>query len=106
MAERLIAPDLQSGGPPRLSKGRKGPVGSNPTTSSTKRSRLAAANSGQLLDHQPRDCPPEAMIVDTNIAISVGTFYPLQGQFRIMDCPVSIFPVPQSRAQSELDQPA
>src|SRR6202023_262109 len=23
-----------------------------------------------------------AMIVDTNIAISVGTFYPLQGQFR------------------------
>ena len=30
------------------------------------------------------------MIVDTNIAISVGTFYPLQGQFRIMDCPMNI----------------
>jgi hypothetical protein len=27
------------------------------------------------------------MIVDTNIAILVRTFYPLQGQFRIMDCP-------------------
>ena len=32
------------------------------------------------------------MIVDTNIAISVGTFYPLQGQFRIMDCPMNILP--------------
>jgi IS1 family transposase len=32
------------------------------------------------------------MIVDTNIAISVGTFYPRQGQFRIMDCPMNILP--------------
>src|SRR5216683_8025430 len=32
------------------------------------------------------------MIVDTNIAISVGIFYPLQGQFRIMDCPMNILP--------------
>ena len=79
-------------------------MGSNPTTSSTKRSRLLRLT-GQLLDHQPRD-RPEAMIVDTNIAISVSTFYPLQGRFRIMDCPDDIFPVPQSRAQSELDQPA
>ena len=50
----------------------------------------ANANSGQLLDHQPGDCPPEAMIVDTNTATSVGAFYPLQGATRIMDCPMSI----------------
>jgi hypothetical protein len=29
------------------------------------------------------------MIVDTNIAISGTAFYPLQGQFRIMDCPMN-----------------
>jgi len=40
------------------------------------------ANGGQPLDHQPRDCPPEAMIVSANIAILVSHFYPLQGQFR------------------------
>jgi IS1 family transposase len=36
--------------------------------------------------------PPEAMIVDANIAISVSAFYPLQGQFRVMDCPMNILP--------------
>jgi hypothetical protein len=34
--------------------------------------------------------PPEAMIVNVNIAIRVVPFYPLQGQFRIMDCPMNI----------------
>ena len=33
------------------------------------------ANDVRPLDHNHRDCPPEAMIVDTNIAISVGAFY-------------------------------
>jgi hypothetical protein len=32
------------------------------------------------------------MIVNANIAIRVGSFYPLQGQFRIMDCPMNILP--------------
>ncbi len=40
--------------------------------------------------------PPETMIEDTNIAISVGTFYPLQRQFRIMDCP-NQYPFPRGR---------
>jgi hypothetical protein len=34
--------------------------------------------------------PPEAMIVDANIARLANTFYPLQGHFRIMDCPMNI----------------
>jgi hypothetical protein len=29
------------------------------------------------------------MIVDTNIAISGTAFHPLQGQYRIMDCPMN-----------------
>jgi hypothetical protein len=36
--------------------------------------------------------PPEAMIVDTNIAISVRTFYPLQGQPASWIAPMNILP--------------
>ncbi len=32
------------------------------------------------------------MIVSANIAIVVDTFHPLQGQCRIMDCPMNILP--------------
>jgi hypothetical protein len=32
------------------------------------------------------------MIVSANIAIRVDAFHPLQGQFRIMDCPMNILP--------------
>ena len=30
---------------------------------------VAVTSSGLLLDHNARDCPPEAMIVDANIAV-------------------------------------
>jgi hypothetical protein len=51
------------------------------------------ANGGQLLDHQPRELPPEAMIVNANIAIWVDPFYPASGAVpQLMDCPMNILP--------------
>jgi hypothetical protein len=44
------------------------------------------------------------MIVDTNIAISVHAFYPLQGQFRIMDCPREHFSRQAVRYHSALTE--
>ena len=56
VAEWFIAPVLQTGEPPGLS-GAQGFRGFESRHLLDQAELVAADNSGQLLDHQPRDCP-------------------------------------------------